>query len=122
MHRFHGFQAAECCADIDPHTLSLGVSDVQAGVLHGLLTGGQGKLHKAVGAANVAFIEVVLGDKAPCLAGNLYQEVGGVESGDGVNTRDPATELFPDGVEVYPKRRDGSEPRNDDTSIQESPP
>src|SRR5262245_55846252 len=122
MDGFQGFKATEGCPNVYSYPSRIGLGNGQVGVLHCLLTCGQGKLHKAVGAAEVAFVEILLGSKVPCFPCNPYLEVGGVEPGDWTNTRHAVTDLLPDRLNTCPMWRNGPKPRNNHPSIHASPP
>ena len=81
----NGGETADAAGEYHAAALAVLVFHHQAAVLHGLGGAGQSELHKAVGLANLALVDVLLGLKAAHLARQLYLLVGGVVLGNGAD-------------------------------------
>src|SRR6266516_3575208 len=98
MHGFCRLQAAKCRANVDADTVSRALRDGQPRVLDGFLTRCQGKMDKAVCAAQVTFSEIEFGRKVTHFPSNLCRIIGWVKAGNSPYARHPMTELVPDGI------------------------
>ena len=81
----NGGETADAAGEYHAAALAVLIFHHQAAVLHGLGGAGQSKLHKAVGLAHLALVDVLLGVKAAHLARQLYLLVGGIVLGNGAD-------------------------------------
>ena len=76
----------------------------------------QGELDKAVGLPDVLALQEVFGGESRDLTGYRGLETGGVEEGDGIDTRDPAAQPLPDVLHSDADGCKNADPRDDDAA------
>ena len=108
MLRHEGGDAADAGADVDAEALAVhGAGD--AAVLHGLHSGGHGKLGVDIAVHHVQLFHVVLGLKVPDLSGHLDLVVGGIELGDGADAALAGDEGIPESLDIIAHGADNAQ-------------
>ena len=117
MDGFERLQTAERRANVHADTVSSALRDGQPRVVDGFLTRCQGKMDKAVRAAQVTFIEIELGPKVTHFPSNLCRIIGWVKAGNSPYARHPMTELVPDGINADAQGSDRPESSDNHASL-----
>ena len=109
-------QAADAAGHHRPDPLGLG-GGVELGVLGGVDRGGDGVAAEEVEPARLALVDVVLGDEALDLGGDVHLVAGRVEAGDLAHAGVAGHEPAPEGVHVVADRRDDAQTGDDDSAL-----
>ena len=98
MDGFQRFQTAKGRANVYADAVRSALCDGQPRVLDGFLSRGQGIMDKTVHAAQVAFVDVMLGSKITHFPSDLRRILARVKAGNRADARYPLTELLPDSI------------------------
>src|SRR5712691_11960103 len=112
MDGFQRFQTAKGRANVYADAVRSALRDDQPRVLDGFLSRSQGIMDKTVHAAQVAFVDVVLGSKVTHCRSDLRWILARVKAGNLADTRHPLTELLPDGING--EAQGGNRPKSSD--------
>src|SRR5215831_14136454 len=117
MDGFERLQTTKRRTNVHADALCRALYDAQPGVLDSFLTRCQGKMDKAVRAAQVTFVEIEFGRKVTHFSSNLCWIIGSVKTGNFPYTRHPMTELVPDGINTDTQGGDRPESSDHHTSL-----
>ena len=83
MIMFNGRKTSNACSNIDTHTVRLIRIHDKLGIIHRLLTGGNGKMDKGIHLFYFFFLNKRRGIKFFDLPRNLHRILTGIKSGNG---------------------------------------